>query len=115
MKFVGVEFDNGVNNTHKRGYLRIPEQFDPAWHLGFRDYLREKYKVKGGIKVYNINVHLTSDTMGHDLPGYDNMEDDFNLALRSNTYYPPDEENDHIRRQWSMLDPMSPDFHPKER
>lgn len=115
MKFVAIEFDNGLNNTHTMGYLRIPEQFNPVWHLGFRDYLREKYKVSGGIKIYNLNLRTNSDTIGLTVPGYTNMEDDFNLALRSNNYYPPDEDTDNIRRQWAKLDPISPDFCVKER
>lgn len=114
MKFYGIEFDNGVNNTHVKGYLRAPEQFNPSWHLGFRTYLVDKYKATN-LTIYNINTRLTPDTMGHDLTGYHNMEDDFNLALRSNFYYPIDDVTDNIRRQWARLDPASPDFRMKER
>lgn len=115
MSFVAVEFDNGVNNTHVVGYLRIPENFHSSWSLGFRCYIADMYNVKGPIEIYPLNVRLTNDTMGSDIAGYTNMEDDFNMALRSNHYYPECADTDFIRRQWSMLDPMSPDYHVKER
>ena len=34
MRFVGIEFDNKVNNTHVEGYAIIPEHLSPAlWEM----------------------------------------------------------------------------------
>lgn len=116
MTFVAVEFDNKVNNTHVQGFLRIPTGFNPKWHLGFRQYLIDTYKIIDPIQIYPLNVRLTTDEMGKRCRGsYKNMEDDFNLALRSLKYYPMSKENDSIRRQWSKLDPSSPDYRIKDR
>lgn len=115
MNFVAIEFDNHVNNTHVKGYLRIPSNFDPVWHLGFRKYLRDKYKSLN-IKIYPLNIHQNeSDTIGKDIVGFKNMEDDFILALRNTCYYPNNERNNHVLRQWAMLDPMTESFTVKER
>ena len=43
MNFAAIEFDNNLNNTHVLGYLRIPEDFNSLWSMGFRDYIIEKY------------------------------------------------------------------------
>ena len=39
MNFVAIEFYNGLNNTHVLGYLKIPEDFDSLWGMGFRNYI----------------------------------------------------------------------------
>lgn len=115
MRFVAIEYIDGTNNNKVLGYLRIPENMPAIWSNGYRDYLRDKKKVSGDIQIYPLNVHLlTPDTMGKAPTGYTNLEDDFNLALRSNKYY-PSESSETIRRAWSMMDPMSQDFAPKER
>ena len=116
MRFVAIEFDNSLNNTHVRGYLKIPENFNGSWSLGFRDYLIDKYKVKGDIKIYPLHFHVNHGDNGSVAPaGYANMEDDFNLALRSNTWYPRSPQSDATRREWSMVDSVSQDFTVKER
>lgn len=114
MRFVAVEYKDGTNNNQVKGYIRIPDNMPPIWSNGYRDYLKEKKRVIGDIKIYPLNIHLNSDTMGKAPLGYTNLEDDFNLALRSNKYY-PNESFAAVRRAWSMMDPMSPDFAPKER
>ena len=43
MKFVGIEFDNKVNNTHVEGYAIIPENLSSIWQVGFRKYLFNTY------------------------------------------------------------------------
>lgn len=114
MRFVAIEYKDGTNNTDVKGYLRIPDNMPPNWTNGYRKYLKDVKKVKDSIDIYPLNIHLNSDTMGKPPTGYVNLEDDFNLALRSTKYYPivPYEAT---RRAWSMMDPMSPDFVPKER
>ena len=117
MSYVAIEFDNKVNNTHVKGYLRIPDNFNGSWSLGFRNYLRDKYKITGDLKIYPLHVKINHGEKSPSVSpiGYTNMEDDFNLALRSNTYYPRSPESDATRREWSMLDPLSQDFTVKER
>lgn len=114
MRFVAIEFKNKKNGTDTKGYLRIPENFNTNWSMGFRQYLIDTYGAEC-LNIYPLNVHLDSDTMGRAIVGYSNMEDDFNMALRSNIYYPPSPNNDNIRRAWSMLDPMQEYFVKKER
>lgn len=116
MNFVAIEFDNGVNNTHALGYLKVPDNFHYLWAMGFRDYIRETYKATD-VRIYPLRVrHGNEETDGDpNLVGYTNMEDDFIKALRSNYYYPVCASTNSIRRQWSMLDPMTPDYTPKER
>jgi hypothetical protein len=116
MRFVGIEYD--VPNTNKRlkGFLRIPENFPPYWIGGFIEYLRDSKNITGNIDVYPLNVRtMTPDKMGKPIAGYDDLEDDFNLAIRSNKYYPSCPQNDAIRRCWSKLDPTTPTYAPKER
>lgn len=116
MKFVAIEFRNGVNNTNMLGYLKIPDSFDPMWSVGFRCYLMDKYMIPNGvIRIYPLKFRNTPEAMGRDIAGYTNLEDDFNLALRSTYYYPNDPDSDRIRRQYSVLDPMCPDYRVKER
>ena len=115
MNYVAIEFDNGVNNTHVLGYLRTPDDFHPLWSIGFRQYLIDTYKVKGTVRIYPLRVRPTPENMGKDLPGYKNMEDDFNQALGSDFYYPISPATNSIRRQWSKLDPKSPDYLAKNR
>lgn len=110
MSYVAVEYDNGVNNTHVLGSLRVPDQFHPLWSFGFRSYLTDKYKVTGEVKIYPLRVRETPDNMGNGPLGYTDMRDDFSLALRSNNYYPECATTNSIRRQWSTLDPKSPDY-----
>lgn len=50
MNFVAIEFDNGINNTHVLGYLKVPDNFHYLWAMGFRDYIRDTYKAS--------NVHI---------------------------------------------------------
>lgn len=115
MRFVAIEYKDGTNNNNVLGYMRIPENMPSIWTYGYRAYLRDKKKVTGEIKIYPLNAHLMdSDNMGKAPLGYTNLEDDFNLALRSNKYY-EECQSECIRRAWSMMDPMSPDFAPKER
>lgn len=115
MNYVAVEFDNGLNNTHVLGYLRTPDDFHPLWSIGFRQYIIDTYKVnKGTVKIYPLRVRLTSETMGKDIVGYKNMEDDFNMALSSDFYYPISPTTNSIRRQWSKLSPKSPDYCAKD-
>lgn len=115
MNFVAIEFDNGVNGAHVKGYLRIPNDFNPLWHLGFRKYLSEKYQPTSSILIYPLRIHQDPNSMGKPIPGYKNMEDDFNMALRSNIYYPIGDETSNIRREWAMMDPRSCDFVKKNR
>lgn len=110
MSYVAVEFDNGTNHTHVNGYLRIPDQFHPLWSFGFRTYLVEKYKVTGEVKIYPLRVRETPDNMGNGPINYTDMRDDFSLALGSNVHYPICAITNSIRRQWSTLDPKSPDY-----
>lgn len=114
MQFVAIEYDNNVNNTHMKGYLKIPDNFNNTWSIGFRNYLIDKYKATA-LKIYPLNFKVNHGDNGSVVPNYTNLEDDFNFALRSNTYYPISPDSDATRRAWSMLDPISPDFTPKER
>ena len=115
MRFVGIEYDIPNTSNHTKGYLRIPDSMPPGWFIGYEDYLKKEKKVVSKIHIYPLNIKLDSDTMGSAITGYDNLEDEFNLALRSNKYFPRCEETDAIRRAWSMMDPVSPDYAPKER
>ena len=112
MRFVAIEYKSGNNKV--LGFLRIPEDFPVSWHLGFREYLTDK-KNASNITIYPLNIHMTSDTMGKTPSDCINMEDDFNLALRSNNYYPICDETDAIRRSWSKMDPRSLDYGAKGR
>jgi len=114
MRFVAIEFKDD-QGAHVKGYLRIPMNFTSGWHIGFMRYLQSKYNTKSPIQIYPLHVHLTPSTMGKRLAGYVNMEDDFNMALRSNCYYPLGEETDYVRRSWTQLDPMSHDYKRKHR
>lgn len=115
MNFVAIEFDNGMNNTHVLGYLKIPDNFHSLWAMGFRNYIVDKYFVKGLVKIYPLRVRNTSEKMGRDIPGYTNMEDDFKAALSSTYYYPECASTNTIRRQYSMLDPKSLDYTSKDQ
>lgn len=110
MAYVGIDFDNKINNTHVFGYLRIPDQMYPTWTEGFREYLKDVYKATGGIHIYPLRVRETPETMGLDLSGRTNMRNDFSSALASIVYYPECDETEYIRRQWSTLDPTSTDY-----
>lgn len=110
MSYVAIEFDNGVNNTHVLGYLRIPNQFHPLWSTGFRSYLVDKYKVPGKVLIYPLRVRENPDSIDLDHSGYTDMRDDFSSALRNIAYYPACSITNAIRRQWSGLDPESPDY-----
>lgn len=112
MRFVAVEYRSGNNKV--LGFLRIPENFPVSWHLGFREYLTIEKKATN-IKIYPLNISMNSDTIGKTPSDCTNMEDDFNLALRSNNYYPICDETDAIRRSWSRMDPKSLDYRPKGR
>ena len=114
MRFVAIEYKDGTNNNNVKGYLRIPDNMPTNWSDGYRKYLKDKKKVIDDIKIYPLNIHLNEDTMGKAPLGYTNMEDDFNLALRSNKYY-FSQCSEAIRRAWSKMDPMCPDFVSKER
>lgn len=110
MAFVAIEYGQGDNRT--LGYLRIPSNFNPKWHLGFRKYLSQKYKATE-IKIYPIPVHQNTDTITIAPVGYKDMEDDFNLALQSFEYYPPTQVNSDIRRSWMKSTPRSAYFKEK--
>lgn len=112
MRFVAVEYKSGNNKV--LGFLRIPEDFPVSWFLGFREYLSVEKKAND-IKIYPLNISMNSDTMGKTPSDCTNMEDDFNLALRSNKYYPICDETDAIRRSWSKMDPRSLDYCVKGR
>ena len=114
MNFVAIEYDNKVNNSHAKGFIRIPNDFHPEWSIGYRAYLCDKYKAEN-IRIYPLNVQLNSDSMGYNISGFENMEDSFILALRSTEYYPNTNTNAYIRRQWAMLDPTTQSFTVKER
>ena len=117
MRFVAIEYNiPSLVNKPFKGYLRIPDDFPSSWVVGFDAYLRREKKVKGEITYYPLNIRtMTPLGMGKDIPGYDNLEDDFNLAIRSTKYFPSNPDNDAIRRAWSKRDSMSPDYAPKER
>ena len=115
MRFVAIEYDIPNTSNHVKGYLRIPDNVPANWHMGYYNYLREEKSIVSDIKIYPLNVHLDSNTMGKVITGYTNLEDEFNLALRSNKYYPISEEYDAVRRSFSKLDPMSPDYMVKGR
>lgn len=115
MSFVAVEFGEKANASYILGYLRIPEDFPPTWHLGFRRYLKDKYKISGQLKIYPLPVHQNQNTLTINPVGYKNMEDDFNLAIQSTKYYPICDETDAIRRSYSKLDLMSADYKEKRR
>ena len=115
MNFVAIEFDNGLNNTHMLGYLKIPEDFNSLWAMGFRNYIIDKYFVKGLVKIYPLKVSYTTGMNGLDIPGYTNMEEDFKAALSSTYYYPECASTNSIRVQYSKLDPRSPDYTSKDQ
>ena len=115
MNFVAIEFDNGLNNTHMLGYLRIPEDFNYFWAMGFIDYVTDKYHAIGPIKVYPLKVSYTTGMDGLDIPGYTDMEEDFKEALSSTHYYPECDSTNAIRVQYSKLDPRSPDYTSKDQ
>lgn len=115
MDFVAIEFDNGLNNTHVLGYLKIPDNFHSLWAMGFRNYIIDKYLVKGLVKIYPLKVSYTTGMNGLDIPGYTNMEDDFKAALSSTYYYPECDSTNTVRRQYSTLDPKSPDYTSKDQ
>ena len=115
MNFVAIEFYNGLNNTHVLGYLRIPEDFNSLWDMGFRNYIIDKYFVKGLVKIYPLKVSYTTGMNGLDIPGYTNMEEDFKAALSSTYYYPECTSTNAIRVQYSKLDPRSPDYTSKDQ
>ena len=112
MKFIAIEFYNGVSNIDFKGFLRIPDNFSGTWPIGFIEYIRDNYKAEN-ISIYPLNIHLTSDTMGKDITGYINMEDDFTKALKNLKYYRPCAFNANLRRQWSSMSPSNQDFIPK--
>jgi hypothetical protein len=113
MRFVSVEYKSGNNKV--LGFLRIPDNFPAQWPIGFIEYLKEEKKAVGDIIIYPLNIKVTSDIMGKLPSGCTNMEDDFNLALRSNKYYPQCDTTDAIRRAWSNMDPRSLDYSVKGR
>ena len=111
MKYVGIEFYNGVNNTFVKGCLKVPDEFSTYWQIGFRKYLVDEYKVKGDINIYPLNVTtLTPEKMGNDISGYKDMRSDFVKAIQSLKYFPNNSNNDHVRRQWASLDQTSPGY-----
>ena len=63
MNYAAIEFYNGLNNTHVLGYLRIPEDFNSLWAMGFRNYIIDKYFVKGLVKIYPLKVSYTTILM----------------------------------------------------
>lgn len=117
MRAVAIEYDVPGTNAHKKGYLRIPEDFPGDWSIGFRKYIRDKYNMKPSddIDIYPYMKRTTSEDMGWTPFGYINMEDDFILALRSTEYYPDNEKNNALRRSWVKMEPSNQMFIPKDR
>lgn len=95
-----------------KGYVKVPDEFPGSWEIGFMNYIRGEKKYLGDIKIYNLNIHTTADTMAKDPAGFTNMEDDLKLALGNNKYYPPCPETDSIRRMYSKFYPTNPSFTP---
>ena len=114
MNLVAIEFDNTINNTHKKGFLRIPYDFNSTWNIWFLNYLKDKYGAEE-ISIYPLNIQSSFENHSAAILNYDNMEDDFILALRSNIYYPDNDDNNYIRRQWASLDLTTSSFTVKER
>lgn len=113
MRFIAVELGVKTSANYILGYLRVPDDLPPSWFIGFRQYLIDKYKVEP--KIYPIPVHQNTTSMTVYPKGYTNMEDDFNLALRSLKYYPSSQDNDATKRAYAKLDPTSSMFIEKKR
>jgi len=102
---IAIEFHSGVDNTDKKGFIRLPNSMENInWSLGFRRYVKEKYKVEGVVKIYPHKTRITPDDMGNPPEGFIMMEDDFNEAVNSLEYYPESESNNAIRRSWGTRD-----------
>lgn len=112
MKYVAVEYHNGKNNTDVKGFLTIPDEFSYNWEFGFRKYIKDTYSVKGEILIYPLNIQLMiTEKMGNTPPGYSSVREDFEKAIKSNIYYPFNNDDcNYIRRQWAKMDLTSPGY-----
>ena len=108
MRFVGIEFDNKVNNTHVEGYAIIPESLSPIWQVGFRKYLLNTYKAQN-INIYNLSVVSGVNATDYmlSLKGKTNLEEDLDKAITCTKAFPRNDENDSLRRQWQSMYSMT--------
>lgn len=105
MRAVAIEYDVPGTNGHKKGYLRIPDNFPASWCIGFMEYIRDKNNMKPSdeIHIYPYTTPTTEDRMGWTPQGYTSMKDDFILALRNKKYYPQNSECDVLRRMYTQM------------
>ncbi len=104
MRFVGIEFDNKVNNSHIEGYAIIPENLSSIWQVGFRKYLFNTYKAQN-ISIYNLSVASGVNATDYmlSLKGKTNLEEDLDKAITCTKAFPRNDENDSLRRQWQSM------------
>lgn len=104
MRFVGIEFDNKVNNSHVEGYAIIPDNLSYIWQVGFREYLFNTYKAQN-ISIYNLNVASGVNATDYmlSLKGKTNLEEDLDKAITCTKAFPRNDENDSLRRQWQSM------------
>lgn len=107
MRFIGIEFDNKVNNTHVEGYSIIPEMFNSTWQIGFRKYLTNTYKAQD-IKIYNLAIFsgVEATEYMNSLKSKTCLIKDLDNAVCCTKAFPRSEDNDTIRRQWQSMYPM---------
>jgi hypothetical protein len=105
MRFVSVEYK--LNGVDVKGYLQIPQDFPPAWSIGYQSYLEQEKKVKDGIHIYPLHQSYNPDITGKAPLGYTDVTDDFAEALASTEYYPECPYVDSLRRSWAKMGPRS--------
>ena len=77
INFVAIEFDNGLNNTHVLGYLRIPEAHAPKGIEIFGNLKIAKY-----MRVIQAIVKLDCYKINHNGPHFYSL---MNMTIQETT------------------------------